>query len=198
VGRLLKRLEADGDLANTLVLFTSDNGPHAEGGRDFRPNAFASSGPFRGIKRDMYEGGVRVPLIAYWPGKIAAGSTSPHLGAFYDIMPTFAQAAGLPIPDQTDGLSFLPELLGQPQPEHDHLYFELLTVRGPEFRQGIRQGDLKAVRYGAAAELQLFNLKADPGETRNLADTEPEKIGHLESLMTADHQDVPGAMIETR
>jgi len=196
VGRLLDRLEADGDLANTLILFTSDNGPHSEGGRDFRPNAFASSGPFRGIKRDMYEGGVRVPLIAYWPGKIEGGSVSRHQSAFYDIMPTFAQVAGIQIPDQSDGISFLPELLGQTQPEHDHLYFELLTVKGQEFRQAVRRGNLKAVRYGAGSPLEIYDVEDDPREEQDLGKDQPEITRQMEALLADAHVDVPGCVID--
>jgi len=118
VGRMLRKLEGMGELDNTLVLFTSDNGPHfATQGHDLE--FFDSNGELKGGKRDLYEGGVRVPLLVYWKGKVREGVTSGHIAAFQDLMPTFAELAGAEIPDQTDGISFLPLLLGEKQKKHD-------------------------------------------------------------------------------
>lgn len=123
VGRLFNKLEDMGELDNTLVLFTSDNGPHfASGGHDVE--FFDSNGAFRGGKRDLYEGGIRVPLIAYWRGRTAAGVMSEHIAAFQDVMPTFAEIAGADTPEQTDGISFLPLLLGEQQRTHEALNWE--------------------------------------------------------------------------
>jgi arylsulfatase A len=128
VGRILARLREAGVDDRTLVLFTSDNGPHREGGAD--PAFFASSGPLRGIKRDLYEGGIRVPMIARWPGTVPAGRTSDHPWAHWDVFPTAAELAGAKVPTGLDGLSMVRALRGQPQPTHDYFYWEF-HERGP-------------------------------------------------------------------
>ncbi|QQL46198.1 sulfatase-like hydrolase/transferase [Sulfuriroseicoccus oceanibius] len=194
VGRLLKRLEKDGDLENTLVLFTSDNGPHVEG--QHIPNPFQSSGPFRGHKRDVYEGGIRVPLIAYWNGKIQAGSVTRHLSAFYDIMPTLAQVAGTSAPDDTDGISFLPELQGKAQAEHEALYFELFHVGNSHFRQAVRQQNLKAVRNGENSEIELYDLSTNHVESQNLAPHRPQEVEMIKQQIDKSHRDTPGFSIQ--
>ena len=123
VGEIMKTLKKNGLDKNTLVIFTSDNGPHQEGGH--HADFFNSNGPLRGTKRDLYEGGIRVPMIAYWPGKIKADTTSGFVGAFWDVMPTLCEVSGAPEPDLTDGISFLPTLLGKTQNhQHDYLYWE--------------------------------------------------------------------------
>jgi len=123
VGAVLDALEEQGLAENTLVIFTSDNGPHGEGGH--QPRFFDSTGPLRGMKRDLYEGGVRVPMIAAWPGRIAPGTTTDHVSAFWDVLPTAAAVAGVDAPAGTDGVSMLPTLLGEPgQVQHDYLYWE--------------------------------------------------------------------------
>jgi hypothetical protein len=124
VGRLLDKLDEHGIADNTLVLFTSDNGPHREGG--FDPQFNDSNGPLRGIKRDLYEGGIRVPLLARWPGKLPAGSTNDHVGAFWDFLATFADLAGAGAPPDTDGISIAPTLSGNAadQQNHEFLYWE--------------------------------------------------------------------------
>ena len=119
VGDIVKKLEAVGIAEDTLIIFTSDNGPHSEAGHD--PEYFNSNGPFKGKKRDLYEGGIRVPMIASWPSQIEEGSTTNHVSAFWDVFPTLAEISGQPIPENIDGLSFLPTLLGEgEQAVHDY------------------------------------------------------------------------------
>ena len=185
IGRLLKRLKDDGELENTLVIFTSDNGAHHEG---HDHNFFKSTGGLRGFKRDMYEGGIRTPFIAYWEDKIEPGILSNHQGAFYDFMPTFAEVAGIETPSQSDGISILPELLGKEQEKHDYLYWELQldgwNRKMPKggFRQAVRKENWKAVRYGSESETELYNLEEDRDETTNLAGEHPEIVQEMEKL----------------
>ena len=144
IGRLLKKLEELGIEDNTLVLFTSDNGPHREGGND--PEFNDSNGPLRGIKRDLYEGGIRVPLIARWPGRIKAGESTDHISAFWDLMPTACELAGIEAPKGIDGISYLPTLLGKEQQKHDYLYWEFKRLRA------VRMGKWKAVQMSPKDE----------------------------------------------
>src|SRR5882672_6665891 len=166
VGKLmdkLKELKIDQD---TVVIFSSDNGPHKEGGVD--PKFFQSAGPLRGIKRDLYEGGIRVPFIARWPAQIKAGQVSDFVGAFWDFMPTLAEIASAKCLTNIDGISFLPTLLGRTQTNrHEFLYWEF-HERG--FQQAVRMGDWKALRPQAGEPLELYNLKSDIGEKQNVAD----------------------------
>ena len=182
IGELLDQLEKLGIDENTLVIFTSDNGPHKEGGAD--PAFFNSWGPLRGYKRDLYEGGIRVPFIAWWPGKIEAGTTSDHISAFWDFLPTACDISGAEIPADIDGISYLPELLGQEQKEHEHLYWEI-NIRGG--RQAARKGKWKAVRYDMAENLgkqvELYDLSNDIGETNNVAEQYPEISKEMLQLM---------------
>lgn len=183
VGEIVRRVEELGIADNTLIVFTSDNGPHREGGAD--PDYFDSNGPFKGTKRDLYEGGIRIPMIASWPGKIAAGSRSEHVSAFWDIFPTFADLAGAEGPAATDGISMVPTLLARgEQPEHEYLYWEFHEKGG---RQAIRQEKWKAVRYNVkqapGSILQLYNLAEDPGEAHDLAAEFPDKELELRQLM---------------
>jgi arylsulfatase A-like enzyme len=181
VQRLLDTLEAMGEMDNTLVLFTSDNGPQAE---SHNAQFFMSAGGLRGIKRDMYEGGIRVPMIAYWYGKIEAGTLSDHAGVFYDLMPTLAEVSGIKKPAQTDGISFLPELLGQEQERHEHLYFEIQEGKMPEgFRQALRNGPWKVTRYERNGLPELYNLESDLYEKVNLAGKKPELLEELNATM---------------
>ena len=179
VGRLLDRLQNLGLAENTLVLFTSDNGPHREGGRD--PAFFESSGPLRGIKRALYEGGIRVPMIAWWPGTIAQGRTTDHPSAFWDFFPTAAEAAGLTLPQETDGLSFLPTLRGREQPRHAYLYWEFHEGQAP--KQAVRRDQYKAVYFWETDQTELYDLAADPGETRDLAAERPALADSLRALI---------------
>ncbi|MHC4511671.1 MAG: sulfatase-like hydrolase/transferase, partial [Planctomycetota bacterium] len=180
VGRVMETLKKLGIDAKTLILFTSDNGPHREGGAD--PEFFDSNGPLRGYKRDLYEGGIRVPLIARWPGRIKAGTVSHHVCAFWDFMPTFAELAGIDGLGPIDGVSMVPTLLDRPgrQKQHEFLYWEF-HERGS--KQAVRMGDWKAVRFGAEGELELYNLKEDIGEKRNLASRNPDIVARMEDYL---------------
>ena len=185
VGRLLALLKELGIDDKTLVVFTSDNGPWpVKGIGEF----FDSNGPLRGHKRDVYEGGIRVPFIARWPGKIDAGKTSEHVCANWDVLPTFAELLGAPAPQGTDGISILPTLLGRPgeQKAHEYLYWEFNELGG---QQALRTGDWKGVRLKLAenpnAPMQLYNLKDDPGESKDVAAENPEVVKKIDSLMTA-------------
>jgi arylsulfatase A-like enzyme len=190
VGSIVGKLQALGLDENTLLLFSSDNGPHAEGGND--PDFFDSNGPLRGIKRDLYEGGIRVPLIARWPGHIAGGETSDHLSAFWDFLPTACETAGISVPENIDGISFLPELLGNPQPGHEYLYWEFYEADG---RKAIRQDDWKGVQLGVhenpEAPLELYDLSEDLSEKNEVSSTHPEVVERLKGLMEQAHTPSP-------
>jgi arylsulfatase A len=187
VGSVMAELEQLGIAEDTLVIFTSDNGPHREGGH--LPDFWDSNGPFRGIKRDLYEGGIRVPMIAAWPGTVAAGSVSHHISAFWDFFPTAAELAAVPVPTATDGISMVPTLLGRDdQPDHDYLYWEFPAVGG---RIAIRMGDWKGVRYNVSADrdspLELYHLASDPAENHDVAAQHPEVVAQLEAYLAAAH-----------
>lgn len=178
VGALVDALRAKGIDRRTLVMFTSDNGPHQEGGAD--PVFFKSSGGLRGIKRDLYEGGIRVPMIASWPGTIPAGRVSAHPSAHWDIFPTLAELAGAKTPADLDGRSMARALRGQPQPAPDFLYWEF-HERG--FQQAVRMGRWKAVRLAKDSPLELYDLDADPREQTNVAAANPGIIAKIEGYL---------------
>ena len=178
IGRLADLLHATGLDRNTLVMFVSDNGPHQEGGGD--PGFFKSSGPLRGIKRDLYEGGIRVPMIASWPGVIPAGRVSNHPWAHWDMLPTLGEIAGAKAPSAIDGMSMARALRGEPQPAHDFLYWEF-HERG--FQQAVRMGPWKAIRLKKDAPLELYNLEADPGEQRNVAAANTNIVTRIEEYL---------------
>ncbi len=186
VGSILEKLKTSGLSKKTIIIFTSDNGPHSEGG--YNPDYFNSNGPLRGIKRDLYEGGIRVPMIAWWPGKIPADTISSHVSAFWDIMPTLAEITGAALPKKIDGMSMLSELLGKSstQKDHEYLYWEFHEQGG---KQALRKNDWKAIRLNVRlfpnAEPQLYNLGKDPGETTDLADEYPEMTAEIKKLMTS-------------
>jgi arylsulfatase A-like enzyme len=187
----LKRLGLD---KNTIIMFTSDNGPHQEGGAD--PDYFDSNGPLRGYKRDLYEGGIRVPMIAWFPGQIEAGSSTDHISAFWDILPTFADIAGTETPDNIDGISFLPTLLGKKgQREHDYMYWEFHERGGSV---AIRKGDWKLVVRNTLREgqkkMELYKLKDDISEQNDLSNDYPEIVTELYDLIgksRTDSEDFP-------
>ncbi|HEX6881765.1 MAG TPA: arylsulfatase [Planctomycetota bacterium] len=187
VGRILDRLRELELERDTLVLFSSDNGPSSEGGGD--PEFFDSNGPFRGEKGALYEGGLRVPLLARWPGRIAPG-TSAQLAAAWDLFPTLAELAGTPAPADLDGISLVPTLLGRPeQRAHAYLYWEH-SAPGPFHSQAVRAGDLKALRLAVHARrprVELYDLAQDPGETRDIAAERPADVARLVALMDEAH-----------
>ena len=191
VGQVLAKLKEQGLDRNTLVIFSSDNGPHVEGGAD--PVFFTSGGGFRGVKRDLYEGGIREPFIARWPGTIRPGTRNAYVGAFWDLLPTFAELAGVENQPPTDGISFVPALTGNgTQRQHDYLYWEFHEQGG---KQAIRQGNWKAVRLTAAtqpdAPLELYDLATDPAETHNMAHQHPDRVRQLGQLMNQAHRPSP-------
>ncbi len=176
-GQLLRLLA---DLAlddNTIVFFTSDNGPHKEGGAD--PAFFRSSGPLRGFKRDLYEGGIRVPMIVRWPGTVRAGTQSAYPWAFSDFLPTAAALAGVSAPEGLDGVSVLPAILGREQQDQRYLYWEF-HERG--FDQALRLGQWKAVRHGTQEPVELYDLSADLGEQHDVAPQHPDVVARAERL----------------
>jgi arylsulfatase A-like enzyme len=186
IGTLLGLLRELGLDEDTLVFFTSDNGPHREGGAD--PAFFGSSGPLRGFKRDLYEGGIRVPMLVRWPGMIPAGQVSTHPWAFWDFLPTACQLAGARPPDGLDGISVLPALFGRPCRTQGFLYWEF-HERG--FGQAVRMGNWKAVRPGQEQPLELYDLATDLGETTDVAAAHPEVVAAItEYLATARTESV--------
>ncbi|MFA5329327.1 MAG: arylsulfatase [Prolixibacteraceae bacterium] len=186
VGEIVEELERLGLEKNTIIIFSSDNGPHKEGGAD--PDYFDSNGPFKGYKRDLYEGGIREPMIVYWPGKIQHGRVTEHVSAFWDVMPTILEIAGVPVPKAIDGISFLPTLTGVEQPQHEYLYWEFYELGG---RIALRMGKWKAVRYNVTAipksYTELYDLANDPGETMNLSAAHPDIVKKMEELMNSSH-----------
>lgn len=190
VGAIVAKLAELGLEENTLILFSSDNGPHKEGGAD--PGYFDSSGPFRGHKRDLYEGGIRVPTIARWKGLTQPGTRTEHVSAFWDFLPTACDLAGIKPPSDIDGISFLPTLQGRRQDQrgHSHLYWEFYEQGG---KQAVRKGDWKAVRLDVrknrSGPPELYQLKRDPGETTDVAAQFPEVVAEMAELMTQSHTD---------
>jgi arylsulfatase A-like enzyme len=175
VGRLVALLRELGIERRTLVMFTSDNGPHSEGGH--KHEFFDANGPLRGYKRDLYEGGIRVPTIAWWPGTIAAGSDSDQPLAFWDYLPTACQLAGVEPPQGVDGISLVPTLLGQSQAGHQYLFWKFGQKRA------VRQGPWKAVQLSPQRPVELYNLADDLGETRDVAARHPEIVARMEEIM---------------
>jgi len=184
MGRLFEHLKKLGLDEDTIVFFSSDNGPHNEGGHT--PDLFDPNGPLRGMKRDLYEGGIRVPLIARWPGAIAPGRTSDHISYFGDMMSTFCELSGAAQPAGTDSISFVPTLRGRPdQRSHDFLYWEFYE-RGSA--QAVRQGRWKAVRKPMqTGRTELFDLTTDIGEKTDISAAHPDVVRRLEAAMTAAH-----------
>ncbi|MDB4572478.1 sulfatase-like hydrolase/transferase [Akkermansiaceae bacterium] len=183
IGLLLEKLEDLGLAKDTLVIFSSDNGAMQEGGH--RRDSFNSSGQLRGGKRDLYEGGVRVPMIAWWPGKIAAGQVSDHPSAFWDISPTVRELSGAEEQADTDGHSLVPTLFGKgEQKKHEHLYWEFFEGGG---KRAILKGNWKLILYNtnkdANPRAELFNIKNDPSEKTDLSTKNSGKVAELTTLM---------------
>lgn len=182
IGKLVALLNELGLDQNTILFFTSDNGPHAEGGHN--PHFFDSNGPLTGIKRDLTEGGIRVPMIAHWPGHIQAGNTTEFAGCFQDVMPTVAELANVKaeVPEDIDGISFLPTLLGyqEEQEQHDSLYWAFYERGGA---RALRMGNWKAVQQPYHTPVRLYNLEKDISEENNLAEQKPDLVEKMTRLM---------------
>lgn len=189
VGQIMAKLKELGIEDNTIVMFSSDNGPHAEGGGD--PAFFTSASGLRGTKRDMYEGGIRNVFLAQWPAKIEAGRVSNQVSAFWDVLPTCAEIVGVKLTSKVDGISFLPTLIGKgKQVQHKYLYWELLESGG---RVGVRMGDWKGVlnksNMNTLNDLELYNLSTDEKETKNVAKENPKIIVKLQEIIKNAHVD---------
>ena len=184
VGEIMEKVEALGLSDQTIIVFTSDNGPHTEGGAD--PDFFNSNGPLKGTKRDLYEGGIRVPMIVRWPDKIKGNTRTDHISAFWDVFPTLSDIVGIDPPPNTDGISFLPTLLGTPenQKTHSYLYWEFHERGG---RQAVRKKNWKAVKYQvfekAESSLELYDLSVDIGETHDVASQHPDIVRDMERIL---------------
>lgn len=178
---LLKELKIDD---NTLVIFSSDNGPHNEGGHD--ADFFDSNGALRGIKRDLYEGGIRVPLIARWPGKIAAGATNDQIGASWNLLPTMCELIDEPLPNELDGVSLVPTILEGKHFAHPPLYWEFYEGG---FVQAARDGNWKAVK--TAKSFELYDLAQDPAEIKDIAADHPDVVERLSDFLKSAHTDSP-------
>jgi len=182
IGLLIDKLKEKGIDQNTVIFFTSDNGPMP--GEHFT-ELFDSNGPLKGGKRDLYEGGIRVPFLARWPGTIIPNSTSQHISAFWDFLPTACDLAGIDTPKNIDGISYLPALLQKEQPKHEYLYWEF-----PEkgYSVGLRKGKWKAVRRNMNTNpnstIELYNLETDLQESNNIAAAHPEIVRELTQLLT--------------
>jgi arylsulfatase A-like enzyme len=175
VGRLVTLLRDLGLDKKTLVFFTSDNGPHEEGGH--KHEYFDSNGPLRGYKRDLYEGGIRVPAVAWWPGVAPPNSQCQTPLAFWDFLPTACELAGAELPDAIDGISFVPALTGAAQPQHEFLYWKYGK------KTAVRKGKWKAVRINDSQPAELYDLSTDVGESKNLADQHPDVVTELQRIM---------------
>ena len=190
VGKLIETLKETDQYKNTLIVFSSDNGPTYNGGSDSA--FFDSAAPFNSgygwAKGFVNEGGIRVPMIASWPGKIAPGQTSDHLSAFWDVLPTLCEVSGAKAPADIDGISFLPTLLGKEgQKKHDFLYWEFPSYTG---QQAVRMGNWKGIRkniFKGNLDVQLFNLTNDPREEFNVASTNPDIVKKIELIMGQEH-----------
>lgn len=190
VGRLMALLKDLGIDDKTLVVFTSDNGPHNEGNHDHE--FFNSNGPLRGFKRSMHEGGIRVPMIARWPGHISPGTVSDHPSGFYDFLPTACDLAGVEPPAEIDGVSYLPSLLGQSADQKKHEYLYCASQEGAT-SVGVRYGNWKLVRYGRGtkigpqpADWRLYDLSQDIGENNNIAEQHMDVVETILALLKRD------------
>jgi arylsulfatase A-like enzyme len=187
VGKIVETIKKAGIEENTLVLFASDNGAHREGGN--RPEFFQSSGPLRGIKRDLYDGGIRTPFIARWSGTIKPGQVSDAVFAFWDFLPTCAELAGTKAPRGIDGISIVPALKGQPLPKREYLYWEF-HEKG--FHQAVRIDNWKGVRKASRQNpMELYDIVKDPGETKNVAAENAAVVKRIAAIMVSARTDSP-------
>lgn len=190
VGKIIQKLKQIKEYQNTLFIFASDNGPTYAGGAD--TPFFNSAGIFgeeRGRSKGFtYEGGIRIPMIASWPGKIKPGTTTDHISAFWDIMPTLCELGGVSTPKDTDGISFVPTLLGKgKQDQHEFLYWEFPAYNG---QQAVRMGRWKGIRkdiFKGNKDIELYNLDQDPNEQNNISDSYPEITERIKQIMKDQH-----------
>ena len=185
IGRIMKLLDDLKLHKNTIVFFTSDNGAEIHYFRKLDlineyDSMLGSRGGLNGWKRDLTDGGIRVPMVVRWPGKVQAGSESDHICALYDIFPTLAEIAGVSVPANVDGVSLLPTLVGREQPQHEYLYWEFFE-RG--FQQAVRMGPYKGIRFNQGQPLKLYDLRDDIGEKHDIATNHPEIVEKIESIM---------------
>ncbi len=194
VARLRAQLEKLGIDKNTIIIFSSDNGPHDEGKNDH--DFFNSSGGLRGKKRDLYEGGVRIPMIACWPGTIKPGKVTSHISAFWDVMPTLAAIGGAKAPKTTDGISFLPTLMGKKQKKHKNFYWEFNENNG---QQAVLKGDWKLVKLHlfepSKTKIELYNLANDPTEKNDVSKDNPKKVAELTEILLSERTEDPNYSI---
>jgi arylsulfatase A-like enzyme len=197
VGALLTMLDELGIADNTIIMFASDNGPHFAGGHD--PVFWNSNGNLRGFKRDLYEGGIRSPLLVRWPTKIQPGTSSDHISAFWDMMPTFAEIINQPIPEQSDGISMLNALTNKDadQQDHPYLYWKFVTPSLKLSGHAVRMGDWKIIQTLAQAKkakvrstglVELYNLADDESETKDLAEIHPELTEKMTKILYSKKQ----------
>lgn len=185
VGQIVDNLRELGVLDNTIIIFSSDNGPHLEGGAD--PDFFDSNGPWRGYKRDVYEGGIRVPFIVRWPGKVAEGGETDFMCSFWDLMPTLRDLTGQRLDEGMDGVSLLPLWKGKKgQQEHEFLYFEFIERGGS---QAVRKGPWKLIHLNVQGDdrYELYNIDEDPSETKDIIADNPAKAEELKQIMVDSH-----------
>lgn len=186
LGRLIAKLEELGLSKNTLVIFTSDNGADGPG-----RTVWDATGGLRGWKRHLHEGGIRTPFIAYWPGKVPAGKKSDLLTSQVDFLATACDLARVDPPQDTDGISILPTLLGQEQSEkHDSLYWEIYEGPHP-FQQAVRMNQWKGYRTSLNGPIELYDLNADPHEEKNIAASHPDVVAKVQKIMADEHENNP-------
>ena len=178
---LLKKLKIDND---TLIVFSGDNGPQGTDEGSYDASFFNSSGGLRGIKRALYEGGIREPMIVRWNNKIKAGQTNDFVWAQYDLFATFADIADAQMPKKTDGISVLPVWLGQAKPTRKFLYWEF---HEGGFVQAVRMGDWKGIRQASDGKIELYDLKKDVAETKDLAAANPKIVAQIAAIMKREH-----------
>jgi arylsulfatase A-like enzyme len=180
VGRIMGELKELGLDDNTIVVFASDNGPTFNAGTDSK--WFGSVMGRRGLKEEVYEGGIRVPLIVRWPGHVKGGTESAYVTALYDLFPTFLDVAGQPAPAKTDGISLVPVVEGKDQRPHETMYWEIIMKGG---RRALRQGDWKLVQNNVkkGGKMELYNLATDPDETTDVSAEHPERVAEMARRM---------------
>jgi arylsulfatase A-like enzyme len=188
VAKILQAVDEVGIAENTIVIFTSDNGAHNEGGHDVE--FFNSNGDFKEYKRSFYDGGFHSPMMVRWPGVVKPGSVTGHISAFWDVMPTLCEIAGAPMPAHTDGISFVPTLKGEEQTPHEFLYWEFnenIHLQKGEYKQAVRMGKWKGIYYINDDRFELYDLNDDIAETRNVANENLEIVSQIRRIMKEQH-----------